>query len=250
MFKKYTKSLFEKEMINHYNEREDMGSSGHQKQERPRPSQHNEPQQPIQQQGASVYTSTAVEQQELRQDAPQRPSFEERQQQNMSIPSMMQQEYTSLSEDDFSSEEDWNEKIAALPSSPSFHPDNFDEEPETTLGEGVVFKRTLNFKRYLRVDGTFEGELISDGKLIIGPKGVVKSNLKMHEVIVEGYVEGSVEVEERIELRGDAQIHGDITARSLSVDDGVTIIGHVCVKPDISIEIDVSEEKKASKKKK
>jgi len=155
--------------------------------------------------------------------------------------SMNMKEYSSMEEGEYSN--GWGDKIAELPVSPSYNNNLFEgEEPETVLGEGVSFKGCLQFKRYLRIDGNFEGELVSEGKLVVGPKGVVKSDVQMHEVIVEGYVEGNITVEERLELRGDAQVHGDITARSLSVDDGVTIVGHVCVKPESLLEIDVSEE--------
>ena len=105
------------------------------------------------------------------------------------------------------------------------------EEPETTLGEGVTFRGELTFERLLRIDGTFEGELISKGKVIVGPKGQVKANLNLREAIIEGKVEGNITVEERLELRGGASVHGDITAKLLSVDEGVTMCGRVIVNP-------------------
>jgi cytoskeletal protein CcmA (bactofilin family) len=106
------------------------------------------------------------------------------------------------------------------------------EKPETTLGKGVHFKGTLSFKRLLRIDGTFEGELISDGKVIIGPTGVVKSNITMTEAIIEGYVEGNITAKDRLEIRGEAQVHGNIIAKVLSIDEGATIAGHVHVTPN------------------
>ncbi|SCA64138.1 Uncharacterized protein SCG7086_CF_00020 [Chlamydiales bacterium SCGC AG-110-P3] len=106
------------------------------------------------------------------------------------------------------------------------------EEPDTTLGEGVVFKGELTFKRLLRIDGQFEGDLVSDGKLIVGPTGIVKSNVRMHEAIIEGRVEGNITVQERLELRCNAQVIGDIKAKQLSVDEGVSIVGHVAVSAD------------------
>lgn len=103
------------------------------------------------------------------------------------------------------------------------------DEPETTLGEGVTFRGELTFERLLRIDGTFEGELISKGKVIVGPKGKVKADLSLQEAIVEGSVVGNITVEDRLELRGEASVTGDITAKSLSCDEGVTIIGYVNV---------------------
>lgn len=119
------------------------------------------------------------------------------------------------------------------------------EKPETTLGKGVHFKGTLSFKRLLRIDGTFEGELISEGKVLIGPTGVVKSNISMTEAIIEGYVEGNITAKERLEIRGEAQVHGNIIARVLSVDEGATIAGHVHVTPhrDEKTKIEESDSK-------
>jgi cytoskeletal protein CcmA (bactofilin family) len=105
------------------------------------------------------------------------------------------------------------------------------EEPETTLGEGVVFRGELSFERLLRIDGVFEGELISQGKVIVGPKGKVKANLNLREAIIEGKVEGNITVSERLELRGAAVVHGDIEAKLLSVDEGVTLLGRLNVQP-------------------
>lgn len=117
-------------------------------------------------------------------------------------------------------------RISPLP--PHFHgiPK---EEPETTLGEGVTFRGELTFERLLRIDGTFEGELISKGKVIVGPKGQVKADLNLREAIIEGKVEGNITVEERLELRGVASVTGDITAKLLSVDEGVTLCGQVTI---------------------
>ncbi len=120
------------------------------------------------------------------------------------------------------------EKTATLPQH-HFEGMLHEEDPETTLGEGVSFRGELSFERLLRIDGTFEGELLSQGKVIVGPKGVVKANLNLREAIIEGTVEGNITVQEKLELRGDASIKGDIKAKCLSVDDGVEIVGVVQV---------------------
>ena len=102
-----------------------------------------------------------------------------------------------------------------------------EETPETTLGEGVTFRGELSFERLLRIDGTFEGELLSQGKVIVGPKGVVKANLVLREAIVEGAIEGDITVQERLELKGEASVKGDIQAKSICVDEGVKLDGHI-----------------------
>lgn len=127
-------------------------------------------------------------------------------------------------------EENWNhEKTAPFPH--HFQDTLKEEVPETTLGEGVTFRGELTFERLLRIDGTFEGELLSQGKVIVGPKGKVQANLNLREAIIEGEVKGNITVQEKLELRGEAAVYGDITAKTLSVDEGVTIEGVVRVFP-------------------
>ncbi|WP_348663923.1 bactofilin family protein [Chlamydia vaughanii] len=106
---------------------------------------------------------------------------------------------------------------------------SFSEEPETTLGEGVTFKGELAFERLLRIDGTFEGILVSNGKIIIGPKGCVKADIQLQEAIIEGVVEGNITVTGKVELRGEAVVKGDIQAGTLCVDEGVRLLGYVAI---------------------
>ena len=127
-------------------------------------------------------------------------------------------------------DENWgNAKTTSLPH--HFEGMIHEEAPETTLGAGVSFRGQLSFERFLRIDGTFEGELLSQGKVVVGPSGKVKANLNLREAIVEGVIEGNITVQEKLELRGDAVVKGDIQAKSLCVDEGVTITGYVLVTP-------------------
>jgi cytoskeletal protein CcmA (bactofilin family) len=100
-----------------------------------------------------------------------------------------------------------------------------DEEPETTIAEGVSIKGSISFQKLIRIDGAFEGELISSGKVIVGPTGSVKANINLEEAFISGKVTGDIHVKKRLVLRGRAEVRGDITAPLLSVDEGVSIIG-------------------------
>ena len=103
------------------------------------------------------------------------------------------------------------------------------DEPETVISENVAITGTLSFQKCLRIDGTFQGELESQGKLIIGPKGFVKANINLEAAFIAGKVEGDITVKERLVLRGRAEVRGNITAPLLSIDEGVSIIGQVFV---------------------
>ncbi len=100
-----------------------------------------------------------------------------------------------------------------------------EEEPETVIAAGVSIKGTMSFQKLIRIDGDFEGELISSGKLIIGPTGSVKANINLEEAFISGKLIGDVIVKKRLVLRGRAEVRGDITSPLLSVDEGVSIVG-------------------------
>src|SRR5689334_18920541 len=63
------------------------------------------------------------------------------------------------------------------------------DDPETIIGEKVIIKGYLSFERLLRIDGSFEGELVSKGKLIVGPTGSVKADITLEEAFISGKVE-------------------------------------------------------------
>src|ERR1700722_1977190 len=100
-----------------------------------------------------------------------------------------------------------------------------EEEPETIIATGVSIKGTMSFQKLICIDGSFEGELLSTGKLIVGPTGSVKANLNLEEAFISGKVTGDITVKTRLVLRGRAEVRGDITAPLLSVDEGVSIVG-------------------------
>ncbi len=111
-----------------------------------------------------------------------------------------------------------------------------EEEPETIIAVGVSIKGTMSFQKLIRIDGNFEGELLSSGKLIVGPTGTVKANINLDEAFISGKITGDITVKTRLVLRGRAEIRGDITAPLLSVDEGVSIIGILNVVQETSSE--------------
>ncbi len=110
-------------------------------------------------------------------------------------------------------------------------PSDIDEEPETIISGEIDIKGTMSFHKLLRIDGTFEGELISSGKLIVGPTGLVKANLNLDSAFISGKVIGDITVKTRLVLCGKAEIRGNVTAPLVSIDEGVSIIGQLNVAP-------------------
>ncbi|CAM9636501.1 unnamed protein product [Pylaiella littoralis] len=99
------------------------------------------------------------------------------------------------------------------------------ETPETTVGEHVHMKGELSFERLLRVDGSFKGQLVSTGDLVIGVTGVVRGNIEhLREVVSDGTIIGNIQAE-RVRLRRSAIVIGDVACLSISIDPDVSISG-------------------------
>jgi cytoskeletal protein CcmA (bactofilin family) len=106
------------------------------------------------------------------------------------------------------------------------------------IGEYVNVKGELAFDRLLRIDGCFEGKLVSDGDLIVGPQGKLIGNVvNIRSVLVEGHLIGNLVVES-VALKGDAYVHGDITCKSMVMDGTAKLVGRVNIHPGAPKEMD------------
>jgi len=80
------------------------------------------------------------------------------------------------------------------------------------------------------VEGTVEAP---EHKLTIGPNGTVHAMIKAREVVALGSIQGNVEATERIEIRKDAKLVGDIRTARIVIEDGAYFKGSIdIVKPE------------------
>ena len=112
-------------------------------------------------------------------------------------------------------------------------------EPETRGGPALIGKAVkivgqIFSKEDLYVDGEVEGALEAlENKLTIGPNGVVKAGVKVREVVVIGAIQGNVEAGEKIEIRKEARLVGDIKTARIIIEDGAYFKGSIdIVKPE------------------
>ncbi len=99
------------------------------------------------------------------------------------------------------------------------------------ISEDVEIKGTLTFQKHLVSHGRIHGEIVSTGELTIGKEGTVEGNIQAAAVAVHGVVKGNIKVKDRCELRGDAELMGDLDAPRLVIEEGVTFVGNVRVLP-------------------
>lgn len=100
------------------------------------------------------------------------------------------------------------------------------------LSSDVEIKGSIKFQNELTIDGKVEGEITSAGVLIIGENAEVRGEIKTKSVTVHGKVQGNITVEERCELKGRAQLIGDLKAARLVIEEGATFVGKSEVSPN------------------
>ncbi|HZT29645.1 MAG TPA: polymer-forming cytoskeletal protein [Bryobacteraceae bacterium] len=112
-------------------------------------------------------------------------------------------------------------------------------EPDTragsaTIGKAVRIVGQIFSKEDLYVDGDVEGTVeLLEHKLTIGPNGKVQASVKAREVVALGTVQGNVEAADKIEIRKDAKLVGDIKTARIIIEDGAYFKGSIdIVKPE------------------
>lgn len=101
-------------------------------------------------------------------------------------------------------------------------------EGSTHIGKSVTIRGELSGSEDLVLDGKFDGTItLTDSRLTVGPNAQVTADLKVHDVIVFGTVQGNIHASGRIELRQTAIVNGDLHAGRLSIEESATVRGRV-----------------------
>ncbi len=107
--------------------------------------------------------------------------------------------------------------------------------PKTTAGTGravigpsITIKGDVTGSEDLLIQGKVDGSVTLDHHTVgVGSEGRVNANIIGRIITIEGRVEGDLTAEEQIILRGSAQVHGDIKAPRVVLEDGATFRGLV-----------------------
>lgn len=100
------------------------------------------------------------------------------------------------------------------------------DEINAFLGRNTDFEGKLSFKGAVRIDGHFQGEIHSEGTLIVGETASVHSDVYVSQIIVSGEVRGNIVATERIEIHAPGKVFGNMQSPTVVIDEGVTFEGH------------------------
>jgi cytoskeletal protein CcmA (bactofilin family) len=95
------------------------------------------------------------------------------------------------------------------------------------VGKGVEFKGTISYSGTVRIDGYLDGEIHTDGVLLIGEDAVLQAKITAGTVVCKGKVTGDIVVKEQVKLRAPAVVNGSVKTPLLSMEDGVLFNGNL-----------------------
>ncbi|MBQ7062100.1 MAG: polymer-forming cytoskeletal protein [Bacteroidales bacterium] len=94
-----------------------------------------------------------------------------------------------------------------------------------TIAKGTTIKGEISAVGDFRLDGTLEGNIKLNGKLVVGESGLVKGNVVCQNANIIGHVVGNISVKELLSLNSTANVKGDILINRLSIEPGATFSG-------------------------
>jgi cytoskeletal protein CcmA (bactofilin family) len=102
------------------------------------------------------------------------------------------------------------------------------ENDIVNIGKSVVIKGELNGSEDLTIEGQVEGTIqLRDHVLTIGPNGRIKAQVFAKSVIVLGQVAGNVTASEKVDIRDNGSVDGDIVSPRVAIAEGAHFRGSV-----------------------
>lgn len=111
----------------------------------------------------------------------------------------------------------------------------FDSDPISTrssgpaaLGKNVTIKGQIFAREDLIIDGEVEGTVeCQEHRLTIGPNARVQAGLKAREIVIHGSIQGNVDATDKIDIKKEAKLVGDIKTSRIVIEDGAYFKGSI-----------------------
>lgn len=114
----------------------------------------------------------------------------------------------------------------------TYTPTNTTSAPveQGTIGRSVVIKGEVSGSEPLYIEGCVEGTIhFADHRVTVGRHGKVTADINAKEVVVMGSVTGNIHCSDRVDIRAEGSLTGDVVTRRISVEDGAVLKGSVQV---------------------
>jgi cytoskeletal protein CcmA (bactofilin family) len=95
----------------------------------------------------------------------------------------------------------------------------------------LVIKGEVTGSESLYIDGRVEGSInLSGNRVTVGRNGVVSANINAREIVVLGKVRGNLTASDRVDIRSDGSLTGDVVAARISIEDGAFFKGGIDIR--------------------
>src|SRR5437868_3551220 len=102
---------------------------------------------------------------------------------------------------------------------------------QATIGKSLVVKGELSGSESLYIDGKVEGAINLPGnRVTVGRNGQVAANILAREVVVLGKVRGNINASDRVDIRSEGSLTGDVAAARISIEDGAYFKGGIDIR--------------------
>lgn len=102
---------------------------------------------------------------------------------------------------------------------------------QATIGRSLVIKGEITGTEALYIDGRIEGKItLHDNRVTIGRNGTVQADITAREVVVMGKVTGNIECTDRVDIRSEGVVNGNVITERVSVEDGAIMKGGIEVR--------------------
>lgn len=96
-------------------------------------------------------------------------------------------------------------------------------EASTVIGADTIISGTIRAQGTVLIDGRVEGDICTDGLLMIGDGAIVVGNIYAGSVVCRGLIVGDIVASEEVELLDSASLNGTVRAPVFLVDDGALL---------------------------
>ncbi len=101
----------------------------------------------------------------------------------------------------------------------------------TVVGAGMSVKGEIKGEGVVLVLGAFEGDIVLDGTLHVGPEARIDANITATAIVVAGSVRGNLSADTRVEIQATGSLTGSVRSGSFTAADGAVVKGDLWVEP-------------------
>lgn len=121
-----------------------------------------------------------------------------------------------------------NHELAAQRPAPAPAPPSSEQ---ASIGKSLTIKGEITGSEMLYIDGHVEGSVSLPGnRCVVGRNGQVGANINAREVVILGKVNGNITATDRVDIRNEGSLTGDVVAQRISIEDGAYFKGGIDIR--------------------